>query len=89
MPKDGHRMRSDKSPENFFSKMKKKPAVQKVIDNIDDYSIEELENLKGSQFPKWIRKVLIKYKHRNGKTSEEMATNFAIRMTKASLDNKD
>ena len=79
-------MRSYKSPENFFSKMKKKPAVQKVIDNIDDYSIEDIENLKGNQFPKWVRKVLVKYKHRDGKTSEEMAANFAADMTKASLD---
>ncbi len=82
-------MRSNKSPENFFSKMKKKPAVQEVIDHIDDYSVEDLENLKGSQFPKWIRKVLVKYKHRNGKTSEKTAMDFANQMTKSSLDNKE
>lgn len=79
-------MRSYKSPENFFSKMKKKPAVQKVIDNIDDYSIEDLENLKGNQFPKWVRKVLVKYKNRDGLTAEQMAVKIANEMTAKQLE---
>lgn len=78
-------MRSYKSPENYFQKMKKKPAVQKVIDNIDDYSIEDIENLKGNQFPKWVRKVLVKYKGRDGLTAEQMAVKFANEMTTKQL----
>lgn len=82
-------MRSYKSPEQFFSKMKKKPAVQAVIDNIDDYSIEDIENLKGSHFPKWIRKVLVKYKDRDGLTAEQTALQIANKMMAASLDNEE
>lgn len=81
-------MRSYKSPENYFSKMKKKPEVQKIIDNIDDYSIEDLENMKGNQFPKWVRKVLVKYKNRDGLTAEQMAIKFANEMTAKQLDKK-
>jgi len=82
-------MRSSKSPEQFFKKMKKKPAVQQVIDNIDDYSIEDIENLQGTQFPKWVRKVLVKYKNRNGLTAEDMATKFANEMTAKQLKDVD
>lgn len=82
-------MRSYKSPEQFFSKMKKKPAVQAVIDNIDDYSIEDIENLRGSHFPKWIRKVLVKYKSRDGLTAEQTALQIANKMMAASLDNQE
>ena len=82
-------MRSYKSPEQFFQKMKKKPAVQKVIDNIDDYSIEDIENLKGNQFPKWVRQVLVKYKNRDGLTAEDMATKFANQMTANQLKDVD
>ena len=81
-------MRSYKSPEQFFQKMKKKPAVQKVIDNIDDYSIEDIENLKGNQFPKWVRKVLVKYKDRGGLTAEQMAVKFANQITAKQLEEK-
>lgn len=73
-------MRSYKSKENFFKKMKKKPAVLNVINNIDNYSVEQLQNLKGNQFPKWIREVLVKYKNRGGRTAEEMAEMFAAMM---------
>lgn len=73
-------MRSYKSKENFFKKMKKKPAIMNVVNNIDNYSVEDLQNLKGNQFPKWIREVLVKYKNRGGKTAEEMAEMFAAIM---------
>ncbi len=79
-------MRSYKSPEQFFSKMKKKPAVQAVIDNIDDYSIEDIENLRGSHFPKWIRKVLVKYKGRDGLTAEQTALQIANEMMAKQLE---
>lgn len=52
-------MRSyNKSPEEFFNKMKKKPALQKILDNLNSYSEEELANIKGQ--PKWIREQLVK-----------------------------
>lgn len=69
--------------------MKKKPAQQEVIDNIDDYTVEQLENLRGSAFPKWVREVLVHYKERGGDTPEELALKFANEMTRATLDNKE
>jgi len=38
--------------------MKKKPALQTILDNIDDYSVEQLESLSGQ--PLWIRQQLVK-----------------------------
>ena len=52
--------RADK--DSFFSKMKKKPDVQAVLDNLDSYTVEDIENLKGSHFPQWIRDALVKRK---------------------------
>jgi hypothetical protein len=77
-------MRSTKNPDIYFSKSKKKPAVQKIIDNIDDYTIEDLENLKGTQFPKWVREELVNYKNRNGLTSQSIAEKIAAMMVAAS-----
>lgn len=75
--------------------MKKKPAQQEVLDNIADYSIEELENLRGSVFPKWVRQALVKIKEqelefiaRGNKTPEQAAMEMAARMTEASMENK-
>lgn len=89
-------MRSSKSKDEFFRKMKKKPAQQEVLDNIDSFSIEELENLRGNVFPKWVRQALVKIKEqeiefvaRGNKTPEQVATELAIQMTKASLDNEE
>ena len=53
-------MRSYKDPDVFFNKMKKKPALQKILDNLDSYSEEELANIQGQ--PKWIREQLVKRK---------------------------
>jgi len=76
--------------------MNKKPAQQEVLDNIANYSIEELENLRGSVFPKWVRQALVKIKEqelefveRGYKTPEQVATELAIRMTNATLENED
>jgi hypothetical protein len=82
-------MRSYKGKDYFFKKMKKKPAQQEVIDNIDDYTVEQLENLRGSTFPKWVREALVRYKERDSHTPEEMALKFANEMTKATLDKKE
>ena len=76
--------------------MKKKPAQQEVLDNIADYSIEQLENLRGNVFPKWVRQALVKIKEvenmnekRGGRTADEMAAILALEMTKAGLDKED
>ncbi len=71
-------MRSDKSPREFFSKMKKKPALQKILDNLDDYTSEELENVQGQ--PLWIRKELIELQKRGGVTPEATAMQLANMM---------
>lgn len=71
-------MRSNKPPREFFSKMKKKPALQKILDNLDDYTADELENVHGQ--PLWIRKVLVELKKRDGATPEVTATQIANMM---------
>lgn len=82
-------MRSYKRKDQFFSKMKKKPAVQAVLDNIDAYSEEDLLSLRGNQFPKWIREELVKYKNRDGKSPELMAQIFAAKMREQHGQNKE
>jgi len=52
--------RSHHPPHIFFEKMNKKPALQALLDNIDDYAIEELETIKGQ--PLWIREQLVRIK---------------------------
>lgn len=54
----------------FFNKMKKKPAVQAVLDDFDNYTAEQLENLKGSHFPQWIRDALVRKKR--GESSNQV-----------------
>lgn len=89
-------MRSYKGKDEFFRKMKKKPGQQEVLDNLADYSIEQLENLRGNVFPKWVRQALVKIKEkelefiaRGGKTPEQAAMEIASEMMRASLDNKE
>lgn len=48
--------------DSFFDKMKKKPDVQAVLDNLDNYTVEQLSNLQGSHFPQWIRDALVRKK---------------------------
>ena len=48
--------------DSFFNKMKKKPDVQLVLDNLDNYTAEQLANLEGSHFPQWVRDALIRKK---------------------------
>jgi len=48
--------------DSFFDKMKKKPDVQAVLDNLDNYTVDQLSNLQGSHFPQWIRDALIRKK---------------------------
>ncbi len=44
--------------DEFFTKMKKKPALQQILDTIEEYSVEQLETIPGQ--PLWIRKQLVK-----------------------------
>ncbi len=55
--------------------MKKKPALQKILDNLDNHTIEELENIQGQ--PAWIRKQLVELKQRDGSTPEMSAEELA------------
>lgn len=49
-----------RNQDSLFQKMKKKPALQAIIDNIDNYTVEELLAVKGQ--PQWIRQQLVKMK---------------------------
>jgi hypothetical protein len=48
--------------DSFFNKMKKKPDVQAVLDDLDNYTVDQLTNLQGSHFPQWIRDALVRKK---------------------------
>ena len=77
-------MRSYYNPDKFFKKMKKKPAQQEVIDNIENYSVEDINSLSGSHFPAWIKEQLIELKKRNGSYAEDEAARIAEMMIAAS-----
>ncbi len=77
-------MRSYMNPDKFFQKMKKKPALQAVLDNIDKYSTEQIETLSGSHFPQWIKDQLLELKKRNGRTADSVAEEIARKMIEAS-----
>ena len=42
--------------------MKKKDDVKFVLDNLDNYTEEQIQNLSGSHFPQWIRDALVRKK---------------------------
>lgn len=77
-------MRSYLSQAKFFQKMKKKPALQAVLDNLDDYTAEQIENLTGTHFPAWIKEQLIELKKRGGTNSDDEAQRIAAMMIAAS-----
>lgn len=53
-------MRSEvHSPTEFFKRMKKKPALQAIIDNLDQMTEKDIDNCGQ---PLWIRKELKKLK---------------------------
>ena len=81
-------MRSYMNPDKFFKKMKKKPELQAVIDNIANYSDKDIEALEGSHFPQWIKDQLLQLNKRGGKTSEEVALEIAAKMIEASQKDK-
>lgn len=65
-------MRTGKPPREFFKIMKKKPALQEILDSFDDYTVEQLENIKGQ--PLWVRKVLVEMKNKPEVNEERIAT---------------
>ena len=77
-------MRSYMNQDKFFKKMKKKPELQAVLDNIANYSEDQINALTGSHFPAWIREQLIELKKRNGKTADDVAEEIAAKMIAAS-----
>lgn len=81
-------MRSYMNPDKFFKKMKKKPELQAVIDNIADYTDADIDALQGSHFPQWIKDQLKELTKRGGKTSEEVALEIAAKMIAASQKDK-
>lgn len=68
-------MRTDKSPEEFFDRMNKKPALQKVLNSLESYTVQELENIKGQ--PLWIRNVLAIKRKRIDRGVKYTKENFA------------
>jgi hypothetical protein len=72
-------MRGGRNPDILFSKMKKKPALQAVLDKLDEYTVEQLTSLPDQ--PLWIRTQLVKLRQRNGLTSSQVAEQLADRMT--------
>lgn len=67
--------------DSFFDKMKKKPDVQAVLDNLDNYTVEQLTNLQGSHFPQWIRDALVRKKEGRSKGDiEARAIDIAEKM---------
>lgn len=66
----------------FFQKMKKKPALQAILDNLSTYTVEDLKSLPDQ--PLWIREALVKLHSRGGVTSEAEAERIADLMQAAS-----
>jgi hypothetical protein len=77
-------MRSFYNPDKFFKKMKKKSAVQEILDNIESYTEEQIQSLSGPHFPLWIKEQLIELKKRTGTYAEDEAERIAAIMIAAS-----
>jgi hypothetical protein len=76
-------MRSYLDPDIFFNKMKKKADVQIVLDNLDNYTVEQIQALTGSHFPQWIRDALVKKKENTNKGDiEARAEDIAEQMNR-------
>jgi hypothetical protein len=77
-------MRSYHNKDTFFKKMKKKPELQAVLDTIDKYSEEDIDNLTGTHFPQWIRDQLKELRKCGGTTADAEAERIAGLMINAS-----
>lgn len=75
--------------DSFFDKMKKKPDVQAVLDDLDNYTVDQISNLKGSHFPQWIRDALVRKKEGRSKGDvDARVAEIARKMIEASQINK-
>lgn len=66
--------------------MKHKPAVKEVIDNISNFTDDDIDLMEGSHFPIWIKDQLKKLNKRGGKTADDIAEDIAAQMIKASQE---
>ncbi len=82
-------MRSYLNKDTFFKKMKKKPELQAVLDNISNYSDVDIDNLTGTHFPQWIKEQLKMLNKRGGRTAEDIANEIAEKMIAASQNRLD
>jgi hypothetical protein len=64
--------------------MKKKPELQAVLDDIQNYTDDDIDNLTGSHFPQWIKDQLKTLNKRGGRTAEDIAEEIAAKMIAAS-----
>lgn len=60
--------------------MKKKPALQAVLDDIGNFSEERIEALSGPHFPRWIKDELLELRKRNGRYADDVAIDIAAQM---------
>jgi hypothetical protein len=71
--------------DSFFDKMKKKPDVRLVLDNLDNYTVEQLSTLSGTHFPQWVRDALVRKKEGRSKGDiEARVAEIARKMAEAS-----
>ena len=64
--------------------MKKKPAVQDVLNNIENYTDSDIDALEGTHFPQWIKDELKELTKRGGNTADDIAEEIAQEMIMAS-----
>ena len=59
--------------------------MQAVLDNLDNYTIDDIENLQGPHFPQWIRDALVRKKEGMSNTDiQARAEAIAYQMIAAS-----
>lgn len=67
-------MRSGMNQDEFFFRMKKKPNLQSIIDNLENFSVDQLNNVDQ---PLWIREQLMKMKFGKDFKSKKVAAERA------------
>lgn len=80
------------SYEHMLQVAKKKPKLKEVVDNIKNYSVEDINNLSGNPFAAWVKKHLIRMveAHRgidSESNSLKTATEIAAIMSEKSANN--
>ena len=73
-------MRAGIPPQHFFQRMKKKPALQAILDNLMSYSEDELSRIQGQ--PLWIREQLVMLRKNGGQsplTPEQIADLMTVK----------